>query len=271
METVLYADVLFLINFSMDYLSLYAVARLLALPTKTVRILTGAALGGIYGVASVLLSLRGIIGMLLAFFVSCGMARIAYGHPDSLRGFLRAVFSVWGIGATIGGGMTLISGFFHGTAAYASYMDYPAVIAAVVLFVRMLARRGGRGYAEISFAYGENRYTGRALVDSGNLLRDPLSGLPVILIRSSDARTFAGGEVDGKFAGHFGERAGMSPGIRAVPVHGTDGCHILYGFLCPEIQIRKGKHPVTRSAVICVDRMSGDYGGCGVLLPASLL
>ena len=59
METVLYADVLFLINFSMDYLSLYAVSRLLALPSRAWRMLAGAGVGGVYGVLSVVLCAKG--------------------------------------------------------------------------------------------------------------------------------------------------------------------------------------------------------------------
>ena len=272
METVLYADVLFLINFSMDYLSLFAAARLLALPTQTKRMLAGAVLGGIYGVLATAMAWQGILGALTAFLASCAMGWIAFGRCGGRGGFFRAVFSVWGIGALLGGFMTVFSGLFQGSAPDTAGADFPMAIAAAVLFVRLLSRRGGRGYAEISFSYGENEYTGRALIDSGNLLRDPISALPVILIRASDARTFAAGEVDGKFAGKVTDGLGLSPGVRAVPMRGADGTRILYGFLCREVHIRRGKTSVCRSAVICVDREAGDgYGGCGVLLPASLL
>ena len=272
METVLYADVLFLINFSMDYLSLYAASRLLALPTKAWRMLAGAILGGIYGVLSVIFFWQGIGGALLTFLLSCGIVWIAFGRCDSVRGFFRTVFSVWGIGALIGGFMTLFSGMFRGEMTYSNGMDFPAAVFAVILFVRLAARRGGRGYAEVSFDYGENSYTGRALVDSGNLLTDPISGLPVVLIRATDARSFAGNEVDGKFAGVMPEGIGLSPGVRAVPMRGVTDTRILYGFLCDKLCIRQGKHRLCRSAVICVDRQAvNGYGGCGVLLPASLL
>ena len=272
METVLYADVLFLINFSMDYLSLYAASRLLSLPTKTVKMLIGAALGGIYGVLSVLFFWQGIGGAVLTFLVSCGIVLLTFGSCDSLRGFFRAVFSVWGIGALIGGFMTLFSGMFRTDAVYTSGTDIPAAVFAVILFVRLAARRGGRGYAEISFVYGENTYTGRALIDSGNLLTDPISGLPVVLIRASDARTFAGNEVDGKFAGVVSGGIGLSPGVRAVPMRGVADTRILYGFLCDNLRIRQGKRTMCRSAVICVDRQSvTGYGGCGALLPSVLL
>lgn len=272
METVLYADVLFLINFSMDYLSLFAAARLLALPTKTKRMLAGAALGGIYGVLATAMAWQGILGALTAFLASCAMGWIAFGRCGGRGGFFRAVFSVWGIGALLGGFMTVFSGLFQGSVPYSAGADFPVAIAAAILFVRLLCRRGGRGYAEVSFSYGENGYTGRALIDSGNLLRDPISALPVVLIRASEARAFAGGEVDGKFAGIMPDGIGLSPGVRAVPMRGADGTRILYGFLCREVHIRRGGKSVCRSAVICVDRAAGDgYGGCGVLLPASLL
>ena len=272
MDTVLYADVLFLINFSMDYLSLYAVSRLLALPSRTWRMLAGAALGGMYGVLSVVFFFQGLVGAMITFFVSCGMVFITFGRCDSVRGFFRAVLSVWGIGALIGGFMTLFSGMFHGEAPHDTDADIPAAVLAVILFIRMAARRRGRGYADVSLSYGENTYSGRALIDSGNLLTDPISGLPVVLIRASDARTFAGNEVDGKFAGVMPSRIGLSPGVRAVPIRGVADTRILYGFLCDKLRIRQGKRTVCRSAVICVDRQSPrGYGECGVLLPAALL
>ena len=272
MEGVLYADVLFLINFSMDYLSLYAAARLLALPAKTLRMIAGAILGGIYGVLAVIFFWQGIGGAILTFIMFCGIVFVVFGGCGVVGEFLRAVFSVWGIGALIGGFMTLSSSMFPSETSYSAGADIPAAVFAVILFVRMGTRRGGRGYAEVSFHYGENTYSGRALIDSGNLLTDPLSGLPVVLIRASDARTFAGNEVDGKFAGVIPEGMGLSPGVRAVPVHGLTDRRILYGFLCDAVCIRRGKRTMHRSAVICVDRNStASYGGCGILLPAALL
>ncbi|MBQ5886093.1 MAG: hypothetical protein IIW82_00360, partial [Clostridia bacterium] len=87
-----------------------------------------------------------------------------------------------------------------------------------------------------------------------------------------DARTFAGNEVDGKFAGVLSGGIGLSPGVRAVPMRGVADTRILYGFLCDKLCIRQGKSTVCRSAVICVDRHSPrGYGECGVLLPAALL
>ena len=48
MQIDVYADVLFLINFSMDYLCLYITARVLHRKMTLWRILSASALGGIY-------------------------------------------------------------------------------------------------------------------------------------------------------------------------------------------------------------------------------
>jgi len=50
-ETVLYADVLFLINFSMDFLSLYAAGAFLSLRRSVGRMSAAAAIGAVYAVA----------------------------------------------------------------------------------------------------------------------------------------------------------------------------------------------------------------------------
>ena len=47
-----YADVLFLVNFSLDYVSLYLTSRLMSLPTRTWRLCVGAAVGAVYAVCA---------------------------------------------------------------------------------------------------------------------------------------------------------------------------------------------------------------------------
>lgn len=271
MRTVLYADVLFLVNFSMDYLSLYAAGKLLSLRMRVRRMLFAAALGGLYGVLVTALNAGHVLSAVTAVLFSTVMTAAAYGSAGGGRSFLQAALAVWGSGALLAGFMTLFSGIFGGSFPGGGGADILcAACAAVYGFTRLLRRRLGRGYAEVRIPYGENVYEGRALIDSGNLLTDPLSGLPVILMRETEARRIAGDEVDGKFRGRIVPDAGVRGGVRAVPV--GNGARMLYGFLCPDVRIRQGKRHWQKSAVVCVDFAAGaGYGGCGVLLPAGLL
>lgn len=272
MQMVLYADVLFLIDFSMDFLSLYAAGALLALPRRLGRMLLAAAAGGLYGAAVTAVQAPPWIAAPTAVLMSAAMTRIAFGRADSLRTFLRSALSVWGCGALIAGFLTLFSGLFGGALPGFGGTDIVcAACAAVFGFTRLLRRHAARGYADVRIPYGENVYEGRALIDSGNLLTDPLSGLPVILMRAEDARQIAGDEVDGKFHGVWEADSAVRGGVRAVPVHsGTP--RMLYGFFCPEVLVRAGGRNCRRSAVVCVDfEAAAGFGGCGVLLPAALL
>ncbi len=271
-ETVLYADVLFLINFSMDFLSLYAAGAFLSLRRSVGRMSAAAAIGAVYAVAVTAQQIGGIAGAAGALLISALMTLIAFGKGESLRGFFRTAAAVWGCGALLGGFMTLFSGLFGGTLPGGGAADlFFAGAAALLGFGRLLRGRIGRGFAEISVPYGENICECRALIDSGNLLRDPISALPVILICAEEARRFAGDETDSRFRGVPQTDASMRGGVRVVPRRCGDETKLLYGFLCPAVQIRRGGKCISRRAVICIDHDTDNYAGCGALLPASLL
>ncbi len=268
----MYADILFLINFSMDFLSLYAAGSFLSLRRSVWRMSAAALLGALYAVSVTALQIGGIIGAMGALLISALMTGIAFGRGESLRGFLRGTAAVWGCGALLGGFMTLISGLFGGTLPGGGAADlFFAGAAALLGFGRLLRRRIGRGFAEISIPYGENVCECRALIDSGNLLTDPISALPVILICAEEARRFAGDETDGKFRGVLQADAAMRGGVRIVPRRCGGETKLLYGFLCPEVQIRRNGRCICRRAVVCVDHDTDNYAGCSALLPASLL
>lgn len=268
-ETILYADVLFLIDFSMDYLSLYAAARLLSLRTSLWRTSAAAVLGGLYGVFAVVFGADGLLGALCTAAVSVILSLVSFGADGGLRGVLRASVTVWGCGTLLGGVMTAFTGMF-GTAAAKGGGDFLcAGIVAAFALIRFARRKLAHGKAEITVEYEGRTWQGNALIDSGNLLTDPISGYAVILLRAAESRILLGEYTDTVYRGIVNEE---SRGVRVVPMRNTDGTRLLYGFLCREVQIRRGGKTRTRTAVVCVDHGApeGGYGGCAALLPASL-
>ena len=270
METVLYADVLFLIDFSMDYLSLYAAGRLLSLQTSLWRTVLAAALGGIYGVLAVLFGADGLPGALCAVAVSALLSLIAFGRMGGRRSFIRASITVWGCGVLLGGVMTAFSSLF-GTAAVQGGGDILcAGIVAFFALIRFARRKIARCTAEITLSRDGCIWRGSALIDSGNLLTDPIGGYPVILLGAAAARSLLGDLTDTLYKGELTE---LGMGVRVVPMRTADGTRLLYGFLCKEVLIRRGGREYMRTAVVCVDHFAkeGGYGGCAALLPASLV
>ena len=70
-----YADLLFLVNFSMDFLCLYLSIKLLHLPRVRWRMLSAAALGGVYSVVALLLSVESWLSLALILASALACAR----------------------------------------------------------------------------------------------------------------------------------------------------------------------------------------------------
>ena len=79
-ESVVYADMLFLVNFSMDYITLYLTCRLTSAPPMRWRAVLSAAIGGLYGTLSVVWNTGGISGALMTVAVSALLVLIAFGR-----------------------------------------------------------------------------------------------------------------------------------------------------------------------------------------------
>ena len=73
---VVYADLLFLIDFSMDLLTLYIVSKVLRRRISLLRMVSAAAMGGVYSVATLSLP-KGVFSMLFGLFVCFVMCMTA--------------------------------------------------------------------------------------------------------------------------------------------------------------------------------------------------
>ena len=127
MEEEIYADVLFIINFSMDFLSLYIVGRLMHFRMKAGRVILGASLGALYGVLELLLGGPSLLKTALTLAVLLGMCAAAFGR-HSPRTYFASTALTFGVSMLIGGMMT--SAFLK-LGANTSYIEIGGTIATV--------------------------------------------------------------------------------------------------------------------------------------------
>ncbi len=201
MEQPIYADVLFLINFSMDYLTLYLCARLLHLPLHAMRMAIAAAVGGVYGVASLFFSVDALRGIALHIAVACFLCYLAY-RPHRFSHLCKAVLLFYGIGFLIGGTMTAIYSlwnrylFTHRVYENGNYRPIAqeptlptfAALAALSVAVAALigivfSKRSQQKTVLLQLELEGRLWQAQALVDSGNLTQDPISGRPIVFVR----------------------------------------------------------------------------------------
>lgn len=270
MEHVLYADILFFINFSMDFITLYLTSRLTSGPPAGIRSVIAAAVGGIYGTAAVAAGIDGIIGVLAAGAVSAVMVLIAFGFGGG-GVFLRRSAVFWGFAALLGGVMTAICSFGDfgapGTPAGGTALLF-AGSTLCLLIMRVFTHFRRRRAVRIAVEFGGRRAEFDALADSGNLVTDPLSAKPVIIADASVLR----GIVPELCADPSAIPDSLASRIRMIPVKGIGGRGMLTGFIPDSVTVFAGGRGQTADAVIAMtDAGAGFFGGYPANAPGTLL
>lgn len=242
---VIYADVLFMINFSMDYFLLFLTARLLGKRLKKKSAAVASALGGIYAVASVLLPGNSLIALILHIAVSVLLCEMSVPGCGALG---VAVF--YAVSFLIGGGMTAGFALFNRAAGIAydpdptgkSGMPLGWLLLSAIgfgLFSLLTAKRASKRAGEnvaVEITVGGKTVPFTGFADSGNFLTEPLSGLPVILIPEKAFPELP----DSRF--------------RIVPVKTVNGEGVLRGFL-PDRCLVAGRETDCCAALTGEDRV----------------
>lgn len=186
----IYIDRVFLLNLAVDYLLLLAAARLAGIPLRRLRLLLCAAGGGLY-VAVVFLPGLGWLAHPVGKVVSGAAMALAAFAPERSRWRLIGLFFLLS-GALAG--IILAAGFCVGAPGlllgriYRAEIDWrlllggTAALSTVLhLLFRQGARHGGGELMTVQVAIGGHVRKLTALHDTGNTLRDPVNGRPVLV------------------------------------------------------------------------------------------
>lgn len=201
MQVTVYADMLFLVNWLMDYILLCAVAVMLRLKTEKKRLCGAAALGALWvcvtAIFSVPLWLEKTASLLL---INSAMIRVAF--KTTRKGdYVHAVFLLYAIGL-LGGGVANLVYFHTGVGAYLKGMIHgetigiassvavmisAGAVCGVLRMIRSITDHESRlrcCYQACLFL-GDNAVTLTAFLDTGNQLREPITGKAVHIAEKS--------------------------------------------------------------------------------------
>lgn len=197
---VIYVDVLFLINFLLDYLLLCLTSHLRGYYTPAARILLGAAVGGLLAVGSFFLP-EAVPDLPLAAVTCSMMLWMAWGWKGKAR-FFGDLAMLWTLAMLLSGGILLLAewsgiGTTRGGAVYLD-ISVGVLLSGAGLAYGLLTfccRPGSfhreRSEREVFCRIGEREACFRAFVDTGNLLRAP-GGQGILLISPSLAAELLG-------------------------------------------------------------------------------
>lgn len=203
-----YLDGVILLNFVVDFLLLLGTNRLVGFPPGPGKAAVAAGLGGVYAGGCLLPGFR-FLGGSLWRLVSLGlMGGLAFGwNKGALRRTVLFVLLAMALG---GVALGLGRGGFAGLAAAA---------AVVCLLCGLGFRNGAAGetLVPVELAYGEKKMRLLALRDTGNTLRDPITGQQVLVAEAEVARRLVGLTEAQLRSPVETVAAGRIPGLRLIP------------------------------------------------------
>ena len=205
---VLYADILFLVNFVMNGFVLWVVAKLTRSKRKNRWIVLAAAvMAFLYTLLIIIESLR-FINVALASIIILSIGLVIGLYPKGIKGFAKVMVVAYCISFTVGGlGMALI---FLTDLPYVVYhiasdwSEFTRAVSWQIAFISMifcyvllkLAIRLNNHYTlkrqmlcTIQIFLGEQDCSFDALVDTGHSLKEPLSQSPVIIAEFEQVKT----------------------------------------------------------------------------------
>lgn len=198
-QLIVYIDLFFLINVVMDFVVLLLMKWLLKENADLVRICLASVLGGFGGcMAIVWVNMPALCSFLFLYVIISGtMVLIAFGYQN-LKRFISRIFELYCIAFLLGGFFSFIyyrmnlKGFFHeitnGTvfsnmnaAHLVSGIGIIVIFYPLFYFVVCKVRGNLTVYQEIEIYLEERMVTGIGLLDTGNMLTDPLTKEPVLV------------------------------------------------------------------------------------------
>lgn len=195
----IYLDIVLIENLIMNSIIIYATAIIMKLKIKHLNILLSSLIGAIYSIMTYISNLKIYSNIFIKIILSIIMVYIAY-KPQSLKILLKQILIFYLTSFLFGGvAFALIyvvkpqeilmrNGLFLGTYPLKTVF-LSAIIASVIgifgfkLVKNKISKKDM--YCQIIIKLNNKEIQTTAMVDTGNLLKDPITGNPVIVVESS--------------------------------------------------------------------------------------
>ena len=253
MVKIIYGDVLLLIDFCMNFFVLYTTGIIIKRRIKLICMGTASFIGGIYSVAKLFISGNDILDCIISFCVGLLICYICFGEYR----FLKTVAVFYCVSSLVGGIMFSIYYFLgsyhtdiYGYAFEYAYSHLPVwlfiVLAAVSMSISWAFAYLGRERCEkdeeiITIEHRGKTVSINTLLDSGNLIKEPISGKFVVILSKKKAKEVLSKEMycailEGKTEELLKNR------FRIITVTGIEGsANTHYGFAPEKIYVKRGK------------------------------
>ncbi len=292
LEQTVYADLLFLVNFSMDFLCFYITSAILHKKLSVLRALLASVGGGVYSVAILFAYIVPPFGLVLDAVACIAMCAAVFIEKNAKISRITLSTAVYiGVSVALGGMMTALFNLLNTLELPLDSLQVDSEGIPVWLFALLAAvsgaatLAGGRFFRERQSqksAQVEITYQGKsvrlcAVCDSGNLIRDPISGKSVIVADLTSLRRIIPNEITKAVRENNSSYISFLPPesarrLRLIPATSIAGTSMLYALSADKIVVVTEDGETHESdALFAPAPIGGSAKGYQALLPPELV
>ena len=282
--TTLYVDVFFFINFTVDILALYYSCSLLHIKTSMIRLCGCSFFGAIISLVQVLSKNKAFSGVFLTiawvcclYFFCCRSGGIGRRIRMIVLFFLFEVF--------IGGIVYLLFEVFErtigaiiGKESLKAENKKVLVLALIILLfigviklmIILFCGTQHKNSVRVRITLGGKTMEADALMDSGNLTKDPMGMRPVVFIKKGLAYKLMPKEATELNTLDLLDQD-MKKRVRLIPVSRLGDTHVMAGIMPDKIEIAVDNNYEEYDMTLAIDREGGSFGGYEALVPSCVL
>lgn len=251
---VVYADVLVLLNFYIDYFLILATEKLCRCGVNVWRRLFGAIVSSLFSLVIFLPEMSPIVSLSVKIFCSAITVMTVFGFK-TVRDYFWRMFVFFSVSYSFAGSMLAVSTLFSvsdivvaNSAFYCNISPLMLLGATTVfyLLIRLyifISRRNRptKAFVSLKFTYSGASANVKGFIDTGNSLRDSISGAPVIVISKALAESLLGKQTVTSAISFDFDTVKLS-GFRLIPFSAVGKSGVLTAFKPEEVFIDGQKY-----------------------------
>ncbi len=287
MRQTIYIDVLISINLFINYFLLLTVAKILNMAPARKRFIFAALIGSLFSLVILLPPINGLLSAVIKLAMSALIVLAAFGFI-SLKAFLRNIATFFGVNFIFGGVIFCLWYFvapkgilLNNNIIYFNISPIFLVIITLVAYLIIRAMKIFTGAREISSLSYEIfiRANGKTValkskVDTGNTLKEPFSGVPVVVASYKSVESLAPTAIKAQFSLHSKNLSWQNicasdglKNIRLIPFKTVSGDGLFPAFKADFIEIYGEKKEAY--IAVCNEKIFND--GYQALIGAELI
>ena len=276
----LYIDIYFLINFTVDFLALYFAALFSKTWYSAKRLIFAATIGGLSACMIVLISENAIFRLIISF-LTLGIMALISAKKATLTRRIKFTAALLLFMVIIGG---LVYCMFLVFERYLPTQETQAPrsrnllllsilillsIGIIKLFMSLFNNGAIEKNVKIRVDFMGASLECEALVDTGNLLRDPIDQTPVMLLKKSSAEALFPFGIPKSFDGELPLK--YKKHLRLIPYEKGGVCGVYIGIRPDSVVAFKAHKSEAVKVIIVIDDEEGSFGGYVALMPGAAL